>query len=340
GYHNSAVEEALKWLLLQQSGSGNWGSNTNTAWTMLALLEEGNHDEELKEAANYLEQLINKNGSWGIYPGQKANNFSSGLVMLALQKYNPTSETLEDGLAYLDQLVGDKLYIDQAFRYYNLAEINYLLEDYSDFNAGNISWLTDFADQKNYDYLARRISIGVQAGEDVSDLVNQLLAGQQRNGGWGFKKGQESNVWDTTLALRALLDAGYTNSTVYAQAGGYLQQEQKDDGSFTVQSDEEGSIYLTTMATEELDRLSDRLNVGPITSQARSWLLTQRNSSGSYGDSSLETARALCLTYKQLSQSEIDATLKELKNNRLADGSWDNDALTTAAAIEAILEVK
>ena len=340
GYHNSAVQEAVKWLLLQQSGSGNWGSNTNTSWTMLALLEEGNYKEEVKEAATYLAQLINKNGSWGIYPGQKGNDFTSALVLLALQKYDPTIKEIEDAFTYVDKIVGDKLYINQAFRYYNLAEINYLLKDYSDFNAGNISWLTDFADQKNYDYLARRISIGAQAGEDVSDLVNQLLAGQQRDGGWGFKDGYESNTWDTTLAIRALLDTGYDNLTVYARAGGYLQQKQKADGSFSLQTDEEGSIYLTTMVVEELDRLSDRLNVSSSIESSRSWLINQRSSSGGYGTSTLETARALSVIYEQLSPSEIDATLEELKNTRLANGSWDNDALTTAAVIEAILKVK
>ncbi|TDX48919.1 putative Ig domain-containing protein [Orenia marismortui] len=347
GYSGEIEEKAANWLLLQQSGNGNWGSNLNTAWSTLALMELGTNDDEISKAIQFLKTTINSDGGWGIYVGEKSDPFTSALVLWTLQRYEESiSEDIPEiieGLAYLNNLVSNEVWLNKAFSYYNISEINYLLAEHSDADSlrGKYdSWLSSFPDQDNYDYLARKISILAEVGEDVTGLVNELLAGQNLDGGWGFRQGYESNPWDTILALRSLLDTGYGDLSVYQRTLQYLQGYQNSDGSFSIKAGETGHLYLTTMIIGELSRLQDIVDSSAVLDPATNWLVASRDSAGSYGGSILEDARALAVTCDVLSDAQIIDSLDYFEDNRLENGSWENDSLTTAVVVDALLKVK
>ncbi|HOJ79113.1 MAG TPA: prenyltransferase/squalene oxidase repeat-containing protein, partial [Bacillota bacterium] len=207
-YNDEITQKGLQWLLLHQGGEGGWGNNINTAWACLALHELGTNPDELEKAVDYLKLLINQDGGWGIYPGEASDPFTSALVLLALHKYDSTLSEVAKGLAYMQKLVEDEAWVNKALAYYNISEIYHLLWDDPEFasiKGSYLSFLKEFPDQQNYDYLARKISLMAKTGEDAAELVTQLLAGQNPDGGWGFGPGYSSDPLDTALALRALL---------------------------------------------------------------------------------------------------------------------------------------
>ncbi len=208
-YNDNITQKGLQSLLLHQGGEGGWGNNINTAWACLALHEFGTNPDELKKAVDYLKMIINKDGGWGIYPGEASDPFTSALVLLALYKYDSTLPEVAKGLDYLQKLIEDEAWVNKALAYYNISEICHLLWDEPDFASikeSYLNFLKNFPDQQNYDYLARKISLMAKTGEDAAEFMTQLLAGQNSDGGWGFGPGYSSDPLDTALALRALLD--------------------------------------------------------------------------------------------------------------------------------------
>ena len=82
---------------MHQGREGGWGNNINTAWACLALQEFGTNPAELGKAIDYLKAIVNKDGGWGIYPGEASDPFTSALVLWALQEYDPTLPEVAKG---------------------------------------------------------------------------------------------------------------------------------------------------------------------------------------------------------------------------------------------------
>jgi prenyltransferase beta subunit len=343
GYNDDITRKGLEWLLLHQGGEGGWGNNINTAWACLALDELRTNPDELEKAVDYLKLLINKDGGWGIYPGEASDPFTSALVLLALHKYDSTLSEVAKGLAYMQKLVEDEAWVNKALAYYNISEIYHLLWDDPEFasiKGSYLSFLKEFPDQQNYDYLARKISLMAKTGEDAAELVTQLLAGQNPDGGWGFGPGYSSDPLDTALALRALLDSGYADFAGYQKVLAYFNSHQNSDGSFSIKKNSDGQVYLTALIVEELERLNKVLDCSYITNSSRQWLINQKNGSGGYGDGMLETARTLRVIINDLYSSELESALAYIDESKLTNGSWNEDALTTAAVLSVLNRVK
>jgi subtilase family serine protease len=342
-YNDDITQKGLQWLLLHQGGEGGWGNSINTAWACLALHEFGTNPDELKKAVDYLKMIINKDGGWGIYPGEASDPFTSALVLLALYKYDSTLPEVTKGLAYLQKLIEDEAWINKALAYYNISEICHLLWDEPEFvsiKESYLSFLKDFPDQQNYDYLARKISLMVKTGEDVAEFMTQLLTGQNSDGGWGFGPGYSSDPLDTALALRALLDSGYADFAGYQKVLAYFNSHQNSDGSFSIKKNSDGQVYLTALIVEELERLNKVLDCSYITNSSRQWLINQKNGSGGYGDGMLETARTLRVIINDLYSSELESVFAYIDESKLPNGSWNDDALTTAAVLSVLNRVK
>ncbi|MEJ6951916.1 CARDB domain-containing protein [Natronospora cellulosivora (SeqCode)] len=347
-YSGKPEINAVNWLLRQQSANGSWGNNINTAWTLLAL-EKMNFSGELEEekneaienAVDYFKMAVNFDAGWGLQAGEESNLFTTALILLALQEYDPELLPVVNGLEFLEELISDQAWLNKAFAYYRISEIDYLLRNtsYSGVEAKYSNYLTTFPEQNNYDYLARRISILARRGKDYSEFLEQLLAGQNYDGGWGFAVNYESSPWETALALRALLDIQYSDLSLYRNIITYFNNNNNANGSFSIKRGEAGNTYLTSIIVEELKRLNEIIGTGYLLNHSRQWLISQRNSDGSYGDI-LETARAFAVTIDQLSVSEIMATLDFIYSQKQANASWNNDSLSTAAVLSALELIK
>ncbi len=338
-YNDSAYQKGLQWILHQQSSEGGWSNNINTAWACFALQNIGSAPNELKKGVENLKSTIIKDGGWGISAGEASDPFATALVLQIMQKYDPSLNEVVRGRLYLRKLVENEYWVNKASDYYNITEICHLLWDNPDFaliKANYLNYLKEFPVQQNNDYLARKISIMSKNGEVTTELINQLLAGQNSDGGWGFGQGNSSNPWETVLALRALLDSGHTDITRYQRIAAYFRSSQNNDGSYNTKKGEAGQVYLTAMITEELIRLNSILECTYIINSSYQWLIGRENKTGGYGDGILETARALRVIISNLTGPDMEKVLTFINNSQSINGSWNGDLLTTALILSVL----
>jgi len=343
GIYNSGVQKGLAWLLSSQGSDGGWGSNISTAWACVALEEYDINNVQLKEAIKYLRLNINNDGGWGIHQGEASNLYASALVIWALRGYNWTLWEVSMGLYYLEKEAYQQKYINSPLVYNSISETLHLLKDipeYSLIYSHYWGWLRKFPEQANTEHISRKTSLLASNDEDTSTLVNRLIQNQNSDGGWGFGSGYSSDPLDTALALRALLDSGYADFAGYQKVLAYFNSHQNSDGSFSIKKNSDGQVYLTALIVEELERLNKILDCSYIINSSRQWLINQKNGSGGYGDGMLETARTLRVIINDLYSSELESALAYIDESKLTNGSWNEDALTTAAVLSVLNRVK
>ncbi len=143
----------------------------------------------------------------------------------------------------------------------------------------------------NTEYLARKIIVNVQAGNDVTALINELLIHQNLDGGFGDQPGYDSSSFDTAFALEALATANYNSGQFVAATVGYLLNHQNANGGWA-EGDNDSSATLTALTHRALG-FYRVIYIGVSTALANSqnYLLAQRNASGLWA----EDFRGLCL---------------------------------------------
>ena len=174
-------------------------------------------------------------------------------------------------------------------------------------------------------FLARKILINAKAGNDVTVWVNELLTRQNADGGFGDKAGYASSALDTAFALEALASANQATSQSASAAVGYLLYHQQASGGW-VDGDNEPSVYLTASAFRALWPYRHHyLQVPAALDQAKYFLLSQRDASGSWGET-FNTALALTALIPYLPDlTTVTDSINALSSAQLANGSWDND---------------
>lgn len=341
-------EKAMEWLLRHQNNNGSWGNNNiSTAWAMMAIAETEAYNQELiekkeqalKQATGYLKKAINFDGGWGLNAGEKSDPFATSLVLLTLQKYDCNLLEVAKGVECVRALINDKAWIRMGFAFNRLTEILYLLKNDQrsiPLKTQYRQWLMEFPEQDNNEYLARKISFVAREGGEVTEELTRLLAGRNNDGGWGLALGYESSPWDTALVLRAFLDAGIEDLSLYHDILAFLYTHRNHDGSYSIKRGDDGHFYLTALLVEELERLNKFLDCSYMLTPAKQWLINQRDYTGAYGDSLLETARAFAVTMEQLSPIQLENTLNLIETKALPNGSWEDDPLTTAAVLAVL----
>jgi len=200
-------------------------------------------------------------------------------------------------------------------------------------------------------YLALKI-IAVAANNDgyvPQSWIDSLALMQNDEGyfaddGWGFQKGYGSNVLDAAIALRALKVAGYTE-TAKLQAGlGYLISNQNTDGGWSFVQSDSSSVYITSHVVNTLAMFADEFYVAPQIEDGTGWLKSQANADGGFGyggvSNPYETSLALAAIVRgDPSASEIPEAIAYLESTQLPNGSWNDDAYSTALAIYGLNSV-
>ncbi len=190
--------------------------------------------------------------------------------------------------------------------------------------------------EQNTEYLARKIIVNTKAGNDVTILINSLIARQNPDGGFGDQADYASNVLDTAFVLEALSLSGQTSSSVISAAIQYLQNEQQTDGGYIVSGTNLSSVYLASLVSSSLQRFFFNYNVGITISAANQYLLAAKSINNSWS-SDWETAIALLALVPATSDSNLYTNaVSDLRASQLTDGSWLGDVYSTALAIRAL----
>ncbi len=189
-------------------------------------------------------------------------------------------------------------------------------------------------------FLAARIAAFAGTGSNTTADLNALLAAQNADGGWGTADVFQSDNLDTSFAILAL-STGRPNISVMYQAVFYLINRQNADGGWSLTQGEDSQVYYTAMALQAMN--SARLQYATSFSQNRaiSYLRSKQNPDGGYGSpasTAFETAATLIAiigTGQQTTNAEANAT-NYLNNTQQANGSWVDDAYSTALALRAL----
>ena len=176
------------------------------------------------------------------------------------------------------------------------------------------------------------------ANQPVDELITELTARLQYNGGLGDLLDYDRTVIDTALALEALAMTDFVNTsleTLYSSLNFLLQPPVFTNGGWA-DNDNETSVYLTAIVMRALWHYRHHvsnipsLDVESALEQAQAYLLEQL----AQGETeTFATALALIAIIPRLSHfDEISSYLDNLRSAQLANGSWDNDVYTTALA--------
>lgn len=188
----------------------------------------------------------------------------------------------------------------------------------------------------NTEFLARKIVINVKAGNDVTALINTLIANQNADGGFGNQAGDTSSVLDTAYALEALAAANYTSGALVSSAAGYLLSKQAASGGWANGANDP-SVFVSAQVMRALWFYRNTyVGVSTALTNAQNFLLAQRGADGTWSEP-FETALALLALVPNVSDlALVDGSATALTSAQLADGSWADDSYTTALALQAI----
>ncbi len=186
------------------------------------------------------------------------------------------------------------------------------------------------------EYLARILITRTLAGQPVNDLITELTARLQNNGGFGDLSDYDHTVIDTAFALEALAMTSFVDTSIEAlyPAIDFLLQS-ANNGGWGI--DNEILTNVTAIVMHALWHYRHHvshipsLDIESALDQAQAYLLNQL----AQGENeTFETALALIAILPRLSNpNDIANPLAALRTAQLANGSWDNNVYTTALAL-------
>ncbi|MCK4794959.1 MAG: hypothetical protein KAV87_65120, partial [Desulfobacteraceae bacterium] len=196
------------------------------------------------------------------------------------------------------------------------------------------------------DYLARKIIAMTSCNNGIAptSLVDSLADMQNGDGGWGYGKGYGSNVLETALSLKALKTASYSNMSKLGMGVSYLTSQQNADSGWTFVTADSSQVFYTGHVIMTLAMLAGDFSVSAQIQGGVNWLKTQAHGDGGFGTGGIsnpyETGLALAAMIKgDPSAPEIADAWNYLETNQLPNGSWNDDAYSTAMAIYGLMHI-
>ncbi len=195
-------------------------------------------------------------------------------------------------------------------------------------------------DSKKVEALARKIILGIEAGEDVSAIVSELIQLQNIDSGFGDQAHYHSRVIDTAFALKALTLAQVTDTTITGSAVSYLKSQQSNEGGFSHSSKNKDSIYETALALLALQDYQGIYNLSNELTKGSQFLLDNQIASGGWATNWESAYALLAIELTAENKAAYQEATDNLKAAQLSNGSWDNEVYTTALVIRALYKAE
>ena len=216
-----------------------------------------------------------------------------------------------------------------ALRNFAAAQPNY---------SQGLQWLGG-SDSANLVYLARKIEALVGTGDNVTAFIEQLLSGQNADGGWGSNRYYMSNPLDTSFALKALAAVNYAGNEVLAKAIAYLKSNQNSDGGWGG-TNGKSTIESTANVLCAFNRFRQEYSLDDEITKGLAWLIQRQNPDHGFGNSPstvYDTAMAVvALREFDVSPEIINHGVNYILDLQSEDGSWYESPHQTALAVQAV----
>ncbi len=222
----------------------------------------------------------------------------------------------------------------------NVLDTLRLLQPTSTTYLTGVTWLSSQS-VTSTDFLARQIISLSSVGVGITSDLTNLLGIENIDNGWGGDISATSMINDTVLALDALNAVNYSNQTTISNAILYLVTNQNSDGGWGFYAGDDSNVYMTAMVLQVFDELKATYNLSFPISNAAQYLLSHQNSDGGFGSSPstvYETALSFLALLKsgQGSALPLQSAINYITTTQSADGSWNEDAYSTALALRAL----
>ncbi|KPK02136.1 MAG: hypothetical protein AMK71_03345 [Nitrospira bacterium SG8_35_4] len=265
------------------------------------------------------------------------------LTLLNSPVANAQSNAITDGLNWLlanqnadgSWSQGVRQYLDT---YSSLEALQHIDPENPAVSRG-ISWLVGQSADTS-DELASKIIILSLSENDTSSDLEALLSFIHDDTGWGADGDFLSEVFDTTLALRALISAGHAEQDLIGSAMRYLIDLENADGGWGLYEGTDSNVYMTALVSSALRQYRRSTFITAAINNATDYLVTQQNTDGGFG-LPYSTIYEAALAYMALAGEITDGTvignvINYIKTAQRADGSWNDDPYSTALALMAL----
>lgn len=215
-----------------------------------------------------------------------------------------------------------------------------------------INWIANVTTLNN-DALARKIYSLALSGEDVSNLIADLISFRTTEGGWGlFSDEIMGDPLTTVLVLHGLRASNYSDQNIISHALGFLLSTQNLDGGWGFYPSacsnceaDPSNVYMTATVLQTFSQFRTVYDLETPINSGVTYLLTKQNPDGGFGSSPstvYETALALLALIEsgQEQAQPLQNAINYLTSTQLPNGSWDDDPYSTALALRALANVK
>ncbi|NVK36819.1 MAG: carboxypeptidase regulatory-like domain-containing protein [Gammaproteobacteria bacterium] len=173
------------------------------------------------------------------------------------------------------------------------------------------------------------------SNQDASSELASVLLSQNLDGGFGSFEGYDSNPLDTAFALKAISLLDPSNSAAISKGLSYLLQQQNANGAFQLNQSNEYSVYVTSLVLSVLNNIKFYFSISSEIEMATAFLVAELNSETS---DLIPWQQALAIN--SIRQATVDSTGYKtvsdiLFDKQLSNGSWQDDAYTTALVLKS-----
>lgn len=211
----------------------------------------------------------------------------------------------------------------------------------SEISSDSLKGWFDIQEPRGTEFLARSSGAAFMMGEAPEEYLSYLSSLENKDGGYGSYSGDDSNVYDTTFALRAFLHKSDFYYSQIFKAIEYLRSQQEPDGSFKFEGNLP-SVVLSSYVLIALQGAQFKFDVVAPIKEIQNYLLGILDSEEKH--SSLDSWQlSLVLLSVVPVTTDVNRYLEavdQLVADQQQNGSWQGDVYSTALATQLLERLK
>lgn len=192
--------------------------------------------------------------------------------------------------------------------------------------------------QSHSEALYWKILLKSLAAQSAVDEFRELSANQNRDGGFGSYQGYDSNPLDTAFAIKAFLLSSVPDTALISRALTYLLQQEQSSGAYQLDSSNPQSVYVTSIALTALNRLKFNFSIATEIDRATQFLTTSLNNTGLSLPAWQQALAIIAVRQATVDVLSYKDAADLLFNSQQSNGSWMDDAYTTALVLRSAEE--